>query len=749
MLPSDQSTRRRKLLELFASGMISEDELQAALQTGSSSINSAGNDTATGTDADTGTDTDTGPQSFTGQHTIPPREQRVLAESSGASHASVPSKKEALVSASESAPVENMSPSFTGRQTWIPEGTVNVATSETEIESAPALGQIAGRYDLLERLGGGGMGEVFRGYDRPLKRRVAIKRIRASLVSDPKTLQRFFIEAQAAVKVKHPHIVEVYHLDQDATGPYQVLELIEGESLAKRISKGSIPWSEAIELLLPVFEALTHAHQQDVIHRDIKPGNILITQNGRAKLADFGIALQLDGAANTATGASMGTLAYVAPEQLRDASRADPRSDVFSLASTLYESVTGQIPQPFKKSLLPIEIREIVTKARAEDPDERFQSVADFGLALRALLNFPATDEFKQVERSQSPISVPPVNLNQSLSLSNSSATSPPLISSHTDLRVQGPTNQLDGNSVLWKFGQLTSISFVGMLARSISYQIVWITTASLEKIFLTVPGSRPEFSFLPEFRNPSHFGSGRATGGINVVAVIWGVTDLIMLWAVCGPLDRGLRRRLGSRQHLRISILIAAIIGMKACTTKLLTFRPAGSFEDFLSTQIFTFLFAFCSFAPLLWWLRDPEGKWRTGWLVWGRAIAILVVTQIFLNILTVNSGVPNYVAISLFASLMIARIWIVYFEIACVRIMDTVWKDNSPLTYRQTLLTGGITLLSFIAGQFFGLGVLILFDSDEPIPVVLSQCVAIPVWILTYYFIRRKVNYRGPITS
>lgn len=240
----------------------------------------------------------------------------------------------------------------------------------------------AERFDLLDELGEGGMGRVLRAFDRKLKRFVAVKRLKNPQGCDDEVLARFLHEAQFAAGLGHANIVTVHDILTDDEGPYLVLEYVDGESLADRLKKGAMPWDEAVELLLPVCDALIVAHARGIIHRDIKPHNILLTKNGPPKLADFGIARSLDGQGMTLTGAVLGTLDYIAPEQLSSAKTADEQSDVYSLGATLYHMVTGESPRRIRESMLPAELQPTVLKALENQPKDRHTSVFEFKQAM-------------------------------------------------------------------------------------------------------------------------------------------------------------------------------------------------------------------------------------------------------------------------------------------------------------------------------------------------------------------------------
>jgi len=205
---------------------------------------------------------------------------------------------------------------------------------------------ILGRYRLLERLAAGGSAEVWRARDEQLGRDVAVKRLHPHLLPDEASRMRLVAEARAAAGLSHPVIVEIYDVEATGESPALVMELVDGESLATRIAReGPLPASEATGIAADIAEALFHAHQRGVIHRDVKPGNVLLSADGRTRLVDFGIAHSLAAASErlTTAGTVIGTLHSMAPEQLA-AGPITPRTDLYGLGAVLHESLTGRPP---------------------------------------------------------------------------------------------------------------------------------------------------------------------------------------------------------------------------------------------------------------------------------------------------------------------------------------------------------------------------------------------------------------------
>ena len=209
--------------------------------------------------------------------------------------------------------------------------------------------QSIGRYHILEKLGEGGMATVYKAYDTRLERNVAIKVLRTDQFIPAQlemVLQRFEREAKSLAKLSNPNIVNILDFGEHEGMPYLVMEYLPGGTLKKKLGQ-AIPWQEAIHALLPVARGLAYAHKHGVIHRDVKPANILISEEDAPILTDFGIAKLLegtDGHTLTGSGVGIGTPEYMAPEQGMGASTIDERADIYSLGIVLYEMVTGRKP---------------------------------------------------------------------------------------------------------------------------------------------------------------------------------------------------------------------------------------------------------------------------------------------------------------------------------------------------------------------------------------------------------------------
>ncbi len=276
------------------------------------------------------------------------------------------------------------------------------------------IGQLVGHYRVLEKIGAGGMGEVFRARDERLGREVALKLIRPASSDNPDHLRRFEQEARAAAALNHPNILAIYDVGFEGTVPYIVSELLEGRNLRHRLCEGAIPVREAADYALQIAQGLTAAHDRLIVHRDLKPENLFLTNDGRVKILDFGVAkLQAPAEDNraieslttvTKQGSMIGTVAYMSPEQLRG-KPVDHRSDIFSYGAILYEIMSGSRAfrgetevdtmtavlreEPagahLEDATIPPGYQDIIRHCLEKEPENRFQSAKDLVFALQTL----------------------------------------------------------------------------------------------------------------------------------------------------------------------------------------------------------------------------------------------------------------------------------------------------------------------------------------------------------------------------
>jgi len=259
------------------------------------------------------------------------------------------------------------------------------------------------RYRLAERIAIGGMGEVWRGIDDTLGRTVAVKILLSSLLDEPGFAERFRAEARAMATINHPGVVEIYDYGRDpAVGAFLIIEYVEGESLARALDRvGRLTPGRTMALVAQAAEALEAVHQTGVVHRDIKPGNLLVRKNGTVVLTDFGIARSTGAAALTAPGSVLGTASYVAPE-VATGERATRLSDVYALGVVAYQCLAGHLPftggnpreiairqvrdaPPPLPGDVPRPVRSVVERAMEKQPSARWPSAAAFGAAARGV----------------------------------------------------------------------------------------------------------------------------------------------------------------------------------------------------------------------------------------------------------------------------------------------------------------------------------------------------------------------------
>ena len=281
-------------------------------------------------------------------------------------------------------------------------------------------GRVLGnRYELIEKVGNGGMATVYKATDMVLKRYVAVKILRDEFTTDEEFIKRFETEAQSAARLTHPNIVSIYDVGVDAGIYYIVMELIQGKTLKEIIveEKGPLPWKWSVNVAIQIASALEMAHKNNIIHRDIKPHNIIITEDGIAKVTDFGIAKAVSNSTITAFGKTIGSVHYFSPEHARGG-YTDAKSDLYSLGVVLYEMVTGRVPfdadTPVSIALkhmqeppvppievnpnLPEALNNIILKALQKDPMYRYQTATELLVDLRKALKNPNGDFVEQEE---------------------------------------------------------------------------------------------------------------------------------------------------------------------------------------------------------------------------------------------------------------------------------------------------------------------------------------------------------------
>ena len=277
------------------------------------------------------------------------------------------------------------------------------------------IGTTLSHYRVLQLLGRGGMGEVYAAEDLKLRRRVALKVLPPEMAAEPERRRRFEREAQAVAALNHPGIVTIYAVEHENDTTFLIMELVEGRTLDHGVPKGGMPLADFLRIAIPLADAVNAAHERGILHRDLKPGNVMLTTDGRIKVLDFGLAKLAEGpthtllkmapgSVTTSAGQIMGTLTYMAPEQA-EGKPADHRADIFALGVVLYELLAGTRPFAGETSVsiltallrdtprplsevrhdLPPAIAPIIQRCLEKEPGDRYQSAADLRADLEQL----------------------------------------------------------------------------------------------------------------------------------------------------------------------------------------------------------------------------------------------------------------------------------------------------------------------------------------------------------------------------
>ena len=271
---------------------------------------------------------------------------------------------------------------------------------------------LANRYEILEKIGNGGMAIVYRAKDHVLNRFVAVKVLKDEFITDNEFIKRFRTEAQAAASLTHPNIVSIYDVGNEGDIYYIVMELIQGKTLKEIIVEdGKFSWKWSVNIAIQIASALETAHRHNIVHRDIKPHNIIITEDGMAKVTDFGIAKAVSNSTITAFGTTIGSVHYFSPEHAKGG-YTDAKSDLYSLGVVMYEMLTGRVPfdadtpvsvalmqvqdEPIEPRKLnpqiPISVNNIILKAMQKNPNDRYASATDMLIDLSTALKRPDDD---------------------------------------------------------------------------------------------------------------------------------------------------------------------------------------------------------------------------------------------------------------------------------------------------------------------------------------------------------------------
>ena len=274
------------------------------------------------------------------------------------------------------------------------------ARGQMAVPKPDQIGKLFPELEVLDVVGQGGMGMVYKARQKSLGREVAVKLLSRELQDDPNFAERFTREARAMALLNHPNIISIHDFGQRGDYHYLVMEFVDGVNLRQLLQAGRMEPAEAMLLVPQLCDALQYAHDNGIVHRDIKPENVLLSQNGHVKIADFGLAKLVDPARNdvtlTRTRQVMGTLSYMAPEQVERPADVDHRADIYSLGVVIYELLTGELPlgrfsPPSRKAEIDVRLDEIVLRALEKEPSLRYQQVSELKTGVGNLEESPLT----------------------------------------------------------------------------------------------------------------------------------------------------------------------------------------------------------------------------------------------------------------------------------------------------------------------------------------------------------------------
>ena len=385
------------------------------------------------------------------------------------------------------------------------------------------VGRVVGSYRIVEKIGEGGMGAVYRAVDEMLDREVAVKAIRPELVREPEIVERFRTEARVLARIQHPAIATIYSFFQEGGEMFLAMEFVRGRPLSEVLAaERALPWRRAVPLIASALDGIEQAHRSGIIHRDLKPDNLMLTEAGTLKVMDFGIARMPGSSHLTRTGLLIGTLRYIAPEQIRG-EEVDRRTDVYALGVVLYQMLTGRVPfdGPTDFAILKAQIEDppapprslapdlpewldgIVLKALRKNPDDRFQTVDELRLHLSGQGSLPL-----ESGEDLPTMVLPP----------RPTAAAPPVLTSPETMETDRPrlpaTPAVPGTSYRpvseagWKRGVLAAIAVL-ILAAGLGFFWQRRQPAVLEPgpaaVSQPAPAqTRPTFVAAPTVRSPS-----------------------------------------------------------------------------------------------------------------------------------------------------------------------------------------------------------------------------------------------------